>query len=82
MKNIDKIERVQRRATKMILKSDGDYDAGLQKLNLRSLQRIGFTAYVTFLYKILNGHLNLDMSDYLNLHSSDDHYTLRGFASD
>lgn len=28
---------------------------------------------------LVNGHLNLDMSEYLHLYSSDDHYTLKRF---
>ena len=36
-RNTDKLERVQRRATKLILKSDNPYDIRLKKLNLMSL---------------------------------------------
>ena len=36
--NIDMIERVQRRATRLILKSDIDYASRLKKLHLQSLE--------------------------------------------
>ena len=35
-RNIDKLERVKRRVTKLILKSDDPYDICLKKLNLMS----------------------------------------------
>ena len=38
-RNIDKLERVQRRATKFILKSNDPYDIRLKKLNLMSLEK-------------------------------------------
>ena len=51
-RNIDKLERVQRRATRFILKSDDSYDIRLKKLNLMSLEKRRSLADVTFLYKI------------------------------
>ena len=38
-RNTDKLERVQRRATKLILKSDDPHDIRLKKLNLMSLEK-------------------------------------------
>ena len=55
-RNTDKLERVQRRATKLILKSDDPYDIHLKKLNLMSLEKRRSLADVTFLYKVLNWH--------------------------
>ena len=37
-RNITKLERVQRHATKFILKSEDDYEVRFSKLNLRSLE--------------------------------------------
>ena len=44
--------RVQRRATKFILKSDDPYDICLKRLNLMSLQKGRLLTDVTFLYKV------------------------------
>ena len=50
-RNIDLIERVQKRATKLILKSDSNYESPLKEINLVSLEQRRFIADVTFLYK-------------------------------
>ena len=50
-KNTDKLERVQRRATKLILKSDDPYDIRLKKLNLMSVEKRRSLADVTFLWQ-------------------------------
>ena len=50
-RNIDLIERVQKRATKLILKSDNNYESPLKEINLVSLEQRRFIADVTFLYK-------------------------------
>ena len=50
-RNIDLIERVQKRATKLILKSDNNYESPLKEINLMSLEQRRFIADVTFLYK-------------------------------
>ena len=52
--NFDKIERVQKRATRLILKSGSDYETRLDELNLKTLEHRHFIADVTFLYKVLN----------------------------
>ena len=62
-RNTDKLERVQRRATKLILKSDDPYDIHLKKLNLMSLEKRRSLADVTFLYKVLNGNIDIDVDD-------------------
>ena len=59
------IERVQRRATKLILKSDSNYESRLKELNLVSLEQRRFIADVIFLYKVLNGYFNVDLSSFL-----------------
>ena len=59
-RNTDKLERVQRRATKFILKSDDPYDIRLMKLNLMSLGKRRSLTDVTFLYKVLNGNIDID----------------------
>ena len=47
-RNIDKLEAVQRRATRWITRSDDDYDTRLSKLKLLSLSNRRFTRDVTF----------------------------------
>ena len=76
-KNIDKLERVQRRATKFILKSDDPYDIRLKKLNLMSLEKRRSLTDVTFLYKVLNGNINIDISKIIDFHSEADRFSLR-----
>ena len=56
-RNTDKLQRVQRGATKLILESDDPYDFRLKKLNLMSLGKRRSLADVTFLYKVLNGNI-------------------------
>ena len=46
-RNIDKLEAVQRRATRWITKSDDDYDTRLSKLKLLSLFNRSFSRDVT-----------------------------------
>ena len=48
-RNTDKLERVQRRATQFILKSDDPYDIYLKKLNLMSLEKRRSLTDLTFL---------------------------------
>ena len=76
-RNTDKLERVQRRATKLILKSDDPYDIRLKKLNLMSLEKRRSLADVTFLYKVLNGNIDFDMSKIIDFHSEADRFSLR-----
>lgn len=60
--NIDMIEHAQRRATRLILKSDIDYASRVKQLNLQTLEQRRFMENVIFLYKALNGYLNVDLS--------------------
>ena len=76
-RNIDKLERIQRRGTKFILgKRNFTYDERLKCLNLLSLER-RYLFDVTFFYKALNGYLNMDVSPFLNFYSQDDPYRFR-----
>ena len=76
-RNTDKLERVQRRATKFILKSDDPYDIRLKKLNLISLEKRRSLTDVTFLYKVLNGNIDIDISGIIEFHSEADRFSLR-----
>ena len=76
-RNTDKLERVQRRATKLILKSDDPYDIRLKKLNLMSLEKRRSLADVTFLYKVLNGNIDIDINKIIDFHSEADRFSLR-----
>ena len=58
-RNTDELERVQRRATKFILKIDDPYDIRLKKLNLMSLEKRRSLTDVTFLYKVLRASLHV-----------------------
>ena len=57
---------MERRATKLIFKSDSNYESRLKELNLVSLEQRRFIVDVTFLYKVLNGYFNVDFSSFLN----------------
>ena len=47
-RNVDKLERIQRRATKFILKTDVEYDTRIERLNLLSLKDRRFLLGVLF----------------------------------
>ena len=53
------------------------YDERLKCLNLLSLEKRRYLFYVTFLYKALNGYLNVDVSPFLNFYFQDDPYRFR-----
>ena len=76
-RNTDKLERVQRRATKLILKSDDPYDIRWKKLNLMSREKRRSLADVTFLYKVLNGNIDIDINKIIDFHSEADRFSLR-----
>ena len=76
-RNTDKLQRVQRRATKFILKSDDPYDIRLKKLNLMSLEKRRSLTDVTFLYKVLNGNIDIYISKIRDFHSEADRFSLR-----
>ena len=75
--NIMKLERIQRRATKLILKTTDEYQQRREKLNLLSLEQRRFLFDVLFLYKALNGHIDVDLSNYVQFFKESDHYMLR-----
>ena len=77
-RNISKLERIQRRATKFILKTNDDYEQRRKKLNLLSLEQRRFLFDVLFPYKALNGYINIDLFTYVNFFSDFDRYPLRG----
>lgn len=51
-KNIEKVEKVQRRATKFILKTEDNYETRLKKLNLMSLKNRRILAMLLFYIKL------------------------------
>ena len=56
-RNVDKLEMIQRRATKFILKTDVEYDTRRKRLNLLSLKDRRFLLDVLFFIKLLMGIL-------------------------
>ena len=61
-----RLERVQRRATKMIPSlSDKSYQHRLISLDLPSLTYRNTRGDLIFLYKLINGYFNLDFSTFL-----------------
>ena len=77
-RNIDKLERIQRRGTKFILgKRNFTYDERLKCFNFLSLEKTCSLFDVTFLYKALNGYLKVDVPLFLNTYSQDDRYRFR-----
>jgi len=65
-RNIDKLERIQWRGTKFILgKRNFTCDKRLKCFSLLWLEKRHYLFDVTFLYKALNGYLNVDVSELL-----------------
>ena len=75
---VDKLEKIQRRASKFILKTDDEYDTRRERLNLLSLKDRRFLFDVLFFYKILNEYINIDVSSYIEFSSDSERYSLRG----
>ena len=73
--NIDKLEGVQRRATKFILKTKNFYTVRLEKLNLFSLEDRRFLIDVTFFFKTLKGFVDIDVSHFVDFYSNLDYYS-------
>ena len=65
-KGIEKMEKIQKRATKFILRSDDCYVDRLKKLNLLSLEKRRLLADLTFLYKALHGIIDIDVEPYVD----------------
>ena len=64
-RNSDKLEAVQRRATRWITRSDDDFDTRLSKFKLLSLFDSRFIRDVTFLFNVINDHYDIDLSNKL-----------------
>ena len=71
------MEKVQKRATKFILRTDDCYADSLKKLNLLSLEKRRLLADVTFLYKTLHGIIDIDVEPYVDFYKDTDHYSFR-----
>ena len=77
-RKISKLEGIQRRATKFILKTNDDYEQRRKsQLNLLSLEQRRFLFDVLFLYKALNGFINIDLFTYVQFFSDSVRYPLR-----
>ena len=77
-RNIDKLERIQRRGTKFILgQNDISYEDRLKRPNMLSLEKRRYLFDVTFLYKALNGYFNIDLTPLLNFYCQADPYKFR-----
>ena len=75
--NIMKLERIQQRATKLILKTTDEYQKWKEKINLLSLEQKRFLFDVLLLYKALNGHIDIDLSNDGQFFKESDHYMLQ-----
>ena len=75
--NIDKVEKVQRRATKFILQTVDNYETRLKRLNFMSLKNRRFLIDIPFFYKALNGISNINIDSYVDFYSNADHYSFR-----
>ena len=78
-KGIEKMEKIQKRATKFILKSADCYADRLKKLNLLSLEKRRLLADLTFLYKALHGIFDIDVEPYVDFYKETDHYSFRHY---
>ena len=76
-KGIEKMEKIQKRATKFILRSDDCYADRLKKLNLLSLEKRRLLADLTFLYKALHGIIDIDVEPYVDFYKETDRFSFR-----
>ena len=60
-----KLERIQRRATKLILRTTDEYQERREKLNLLSFEQSRYLVDVLFLCKALNGHIDMNLTSYI-----------------
>ena len=80
--NISRIESIQRRATKFILKSDEEYQVRLSELRLLSLEDRRFIADVVFFYNVISDHIRLTLDSRVRFSRDDDGgYELRSMDS-
>ena len=71
-KDIEILEKVQRRATKLVHSlKDLPYEERLDKLQLFSLKRRRERGDMIFMYKLFNGHINIDPKKLFAMHSDD-----------
>ena len=71
-RNIEKLERVQRREIRLILKTDDPYEIRLKTLNLMSQEKRRLLADVSFLFRALNGYINIDVHSCIDFYSEVD----------
>ena len=64
-RNINRIEAIQKSATKFILKSNEGYNVRLKQLDLQSLYNRRYIRDVVYLFHLMKGHYNIDISDKL-----------------
>ena len=76
-RNIDNMDK--HRANKFILKSNDQYNIRLRQLKLLTLEQRRFLFDVTFLFKALNGYMDVDFSQFLDLYCQEDRYSFRHF---
>ena len=76
-KHVEKLEKVQRRVTKFILKTEDCYDSHLKKLNLLSMEKRRLLTDVTLLYKVLHGLFDIDIERYVDFHKETDRFSFR-----
>ena len=77
--NIIKLERIQQRAIKLILKLRPLMNISNEekKLNLLSLEQRRLLFDILFLYTVLNGHIDIDLSNNVQFFKESDHYMQR-----
>ena len=79
-RNVNKLERIRRRATRLILKSNEPYDVRLRKLNLLTLEQRRFVVDVTLLSKaFIQWPFRYWFFSILRFYSQEDRYLLRHF---
>ena len=75
-RNINKLEKIQKRATKFILKSDDDYNMH-RKTKFVVFGRHMLFVSVLFLSKVLNRYIGIDISTYTQFYTDSDRYHFR-----
>ena len=71
-----KLEKVQRRATKFILKTEDCYVSRLKKLNLLSMEKRRLLTDVSFfIYKAVYGLIDIDRERYVHFYKETDHHS-------